>query len=64
MAEPQHRNTGSPFDIVELAVFLLMALGAIIERLVKETGIAENQAREPISFLGFNWSSLVRKPSL
>ncbi|PWJ87993.1 hypothetical protein C8D77_11382 [Mesorhizobium loti] len=30
-------------------------------RLVDETGITEAQARELISFLGFNWASLVRE---
>lgn len=37
---------------------------AWIERLVKEAGITENQARELIFLLGPNWSSLVRDAKL
>lgn len=34
----------------------------VVRRLVGETGITENQAREMIAFLGLNnWSSLVRE---
>lgn len=35
--------------------------GTMARRLVDETGITEAQARELISFLGFNWASLVRE---
>lgn len=37
---------------------------AWIDRLVKEIGITERQARELISLLGLNWSSLVREAKL
>ncbi|MER9776802.1 hypothetical protein [Mesorhizobium sp. M0220] len=33
----------------------------VVRRLVKETGITEEQARELIFFLGLNWASLVRE---
>jgi hypothetical protein len=35
--------------------------GVIVHRLVKETGITEDQARELVTFLGLNWASLVRE---
>ncbi|WP_287329666.1 hypothetical protein [Mesorhizobium sp.] len=35
----------------------------VVRRLVKETGITEEQARELISFLGFHWASLSGKQS-
>jgi hypothetical protein len=35
--------------------------GPIIHRLVRETGITEEQARDLVSMLGFNWGSLVRE---
>ena len=35
--------------------------GSVVERLVKETGISEAQARELKSVLGFNWASLMRE---
>ena len=38
--------------------------GPVIQRLVKETGITEGQARELVSLLGVNWSSLVREAKL
>ncbi|WP_164873719.1 hypothetical protein [Mesorhizobium sp. M7A.F.Ce.TU.012.03.2.1] len=37
---------------------------AWIERLVKEAGITEDQARELIFLLGLNWSSLLREAKL
>ncbi|MER8694635.1 hypothetical protein NKI77_18820 [Mesorhizobium opportunistum] len=37
---------------------------AFVERLVKEAGITEDQARELIVFLGNNWASLVREARL
>ncbi|WP_164778046.1 hypothetical protein [Mesorhizobium sp. M7A.F.Ca.US.006.01.1.1] len=37
---------------------------AFVERLVKEAGITEDQARELIVFLGLNWASLVREAKL
>lgn len=33
----------------------------VVQRLVREIGITEAQALELISFLGLNWSSLVRE---
>jgi len=36
----------------------------VARRLVDETGITETQARELVSFLGLNWSSLVREARL
>jgi len=33
----------------------------VVRRLVEETGITENQARELIVFLGLNWTSLLRE---
>jgi hypothetical protein len=36
----------------------------IIPRLVKETGITPEQARELVSVLGHNWPSLVREARL
>ncbi|UVK57562.1 hypothetical protein DBIPINDM_008163 (plasmid) [Mesorhizobium sp. AR02] len=36
--------------------------GPVIQRLVKETGITEAEARELVSYLGGgNWSSLIRE---
>jgi len=36
--------------------------GPVVQRLVKETGISEAEARELVSFLGGgNWSSLMRE---
>lgn len=37
---------------------------ALLERLVKEAGITEDQARELILLLGRNWASLVREAKL
>jgi len=34
---------------------------AFVERLVKATGISEAEARELISFLGYDWASLMRE---
>ncbi len=39
-------------------------LSPVIERLVTETGISLEQARELVSMLGANWSSLVREARL
>ena len=36
----------------------------VVQRLVRETGITEPQARELVIFLGANWSSLVREARL
>ena len=36
----------------------------VVQRLVRETGITEQQARELVVFLGTNWSSLVREARL
>ncbi|WP_287240650.1 hypothetical protein [Mesorhizobium sp.] len=33
----------------------------VVRRLVKETGITEEQARELIFFLGLHWASLLRE---
>jgi hypothetical protein len=33
----------------------------VVRRLVKETGISEEQARELIFFLGLQWPSLLRE---
>ncbi|CAH2401326.1 hypothetical protein [Mesorhizobium ventifaucium] len=33
----------------------------VVRRLVKETGITEEQAREFIFFLGLQWASLLRE---
>ncbi|WP_198032687.1 hypothetical protein [Mesorhizobium sp. WSM2561] len=33
----------------------------VVRRLVKETGITEEQARELILFLGLHWASLLRE---
>ena len=35
--------------------------GSVVQRLVKETGITEAQARELVSVLGFHWASLMRE---
>ena len=35
--------------------------GPVVSRLVKETGVTEEQARELIALLGMNWSSLLRE---
>ncbi len=35
--------------------------GPLIQRLIKETGISEAQARELVSLLGLNWASLMRE---
>lgn len=40
------------------------AADEVIRRLVSETGITEEQARELILFLGYNWSSLMREARL
>jgi hypothetical protein len=40
------------------------ALEALAGRLVAETGISASQARELISLVGVNWSSLVREARL
>jgi len=37
---------------------------ATIQRLIKETGITEEQARELISFIGIEWPSLFREARL
>jgi len=37
------------------------ATGGLVRRLVSETGITEAQARDLISVLGPNWSSLLRE---
>jgi hypothetical protein len=34
---------------------------AMIDRLVRETGITETEARELVSLLGTDWSSLIRE---
>ncbi|MFD2058014.1 hypothetical protein ACFSQT_34520 [Mesorhizobium calcicola] len=34
---------------------------SVVRRLVNETGITEDQARELIAFLGRNWPSLMRE---
>lgn len=36
----------------------------VVQRLVKETGVTEEQARELIVMLGVNWSSLMREARL
>jgi hypothetical protein len=33
----------------------------VVRRLVKESGITEQQARELITFLGYDWASLMRE---
>ena len=38
--------------------------GPVIQRLVKETGITHEQARDLVFLLGLNWSSLVREARL
>jgi hypothetical protein len=38
--------------------------GQVIQRLVRETGITPEQARELVSILGHDWSSLVREARL
>lgn len=38
--------------------------GPVVRRLVKETGITEEQARELVVLLGVNWSSLMREARL
>lgn len=38
--------------------------GPLVRRLVKETGITEEQARALVALLGVNWSSLVREARL
>ena len=38
--------------------------GPVVQRLVKETGITEDQARELVAVLGMNWSSLLREARL
>ena len=38
--------------------------GPVIQRLVRETGITEQQARELVILLGSDWSSLVREAKL
>ncbi|MCV3243018.1 hypothetical protein [Mesorhizobium sp. ZC-5] len=35
--------------------------GPVVQRLVRETSITEEQARELIALLGMNWSSLLRE---
>jgi hypothetical protein len=35
--------------------------GFVVRRLVKESGITEKQARELITFLGYDWASLMRE---
>jgi len=35
-----------------------------VEQLVRETGVTEEQARELISLLGLEWSSLLREARL
>jgi hypothetical protein len=35
--------------------------GPLIQRLIRETGISEAQARELVSLLGLNWASLMRE---
>ena len=37
---------------------------AFVDRLVKASGITEAQARELITFLGYDWASLVREARL
>ena len=37
---------------------------ALVQRLVRDTGITEQQSRELIAMLGLNWSSLVREARL
>jgi hypothetical protein len=34
---------------------------ALVQRLVKEANITEEQARELIARLGYNWTSLIRE---
>jgi uncharacterized lipoprotein len=36
----------------------------MVERLIQETGITEAQARELVSMLGTDWSSLMREARL
>ena len=38
--------------------------GPVVQRLVEETGITEDQARELVALLGMNWSSLLREARL
>ena len=38
--------------------------GQVIQRLVHETGVTHEQARELVALLGPNWSSLVREAKL
>ncbi|RWB77133.1 MAG: hypothetical protein EOQ50_09465 [Mesorhizobium sp.] len=36
----------------------------VVQRLVRETGISEAQARELVRLIGLDWSSLVREAKL
>lgn len=36
----------------------------IVRRLVNETSITEEQARELVAFIGYDWSSLMREARL
>ena len=38
--------------------------GLVIQRLVLETGITHEEARELVALLGLNWSSLMREAKL
>ncbi|WP_167480845.1 hypothetical protein [Mesorhizobium waimense] len=37
------------------------ATDGLVRRLVNEAGITEEQARELITFLGYDWASLIRE---
>jgi hypothetical protein len=40
------------------------AMGQVVQRLVRETNITVEQARELVSLLGYNWPSLMREARL
>ncbi|MES0108342.1 hypothetical protein [Mesorhizobium sp. M0013] len=49
MADKQDKEPGKPAE-------------SVVQRLVSETGITEEQARELVVFLGvYNWTSLLRE---
>jgi hypothetical protein len=48
MAGEQHKTPSASYEL-------------IVQRLVKEANITEEQARELIALLGYDWSSLMRE---
>ncbi|GLS41589.1 hypothetical protein GCM10010869_71860 [Mesorhizobium tianshanense] len=49
MEDEQDRTPSEPPD------------NSIVQRLVKEAGITEEQARDLIAVLGYSWASLIRE---